>query len=87
MRLLVTGHLGYIGTRLTPLLRAEGHTVLGVDSDLYRRCTFGPEEAIADVRPSRPTSGTSPVPTSTGSTPFCTWPPCPTTPSATSSPT
>ena len=49
MRLLVTGHLGYIGTRLTPLLRAEGHTVLGVDSDLYRRCTFGPEEAIADV--------------------------------------
>ena len=23
--------------------------MLGVDSDLYRRCTFGPEEAIADV--------------------------------------
>jgi nucleoside-diphosphate-sugar epimerase len=49
MRLLVTGHLGYIGTRLTPLLLAEGHTLLGVDADLYRRCTFGPEEAIADV--------------------------------------
>jgi nucleoside-diphosphate-sugar epimerase len=49
MRLLVTGHLGYIGTRLTLLLLAEGHTVLGVDSDLYRLCTFGTEEAIADV--------------------------------------
>src|SRR5512132_387383 len=49
MRLLVTGHLGYIGTRLTPLLLTEGHTVLGVDSDLYRRCTFGSEETSADV--------------------------------------
>ena len=49
MRLLVTGHLGYIGTRLTPMLLDAGHTVLGVDSDLYRRCTFGPEDAIADV--------------------------------------
>ena len=27
MRLLVTGHLGYIGTRLTPLLLAEGSSV------------------------------------------------------------
>ena len=48
MRLLVTGHLGYIGTRLVPMLLEAGHTVLGVDSDLYRRCTFGPED-IADV--------------------------------------
>ena len=49
MRLLVTGHLGYIGTRMVPMLLDAGHTVLGVDSDLYRRCTFGPEGAIADV--------------------------------------
>ena len=49
MRLLVTGHLGYIGTRLVPMLLDAGHTVVGVDSDLYRRCTFGPEDAIADV--------------------------------------
>ena len=40
MRILVTGHLGYIGTVLTPMLLAEGHEVVGLDSDLYRRCTF-----------------------------------------------
>lgn len=41
MRVLVTGHKGYIGTVLTPLLRSRGHRVVGMDSDLYRRCTFG----------------------------------------------
>lgn len=41
MRILVTGHNGYIGTVLTPLLIAEGHTVVGLDTDLYERCTFG----------------------------------------------
>lgn len=41
MRILVTGHNGYIGTVLTPLLIAEGHTVVGLDNDLYERCTFG----------------------------------------------
>lgn len=47
MRVLVTGHLGYIGTVLTPMLIAEGHDVTGLDSDLYRRSTFGePPEAI-----------------------------------------
>jgi nucleoside-diphosphate-sugar epimerase len=32
--------LGYIGTALTPMLLAGGHEVVGLDSDLYRRCTF-----------------------------------------------
>jgi nucleoside-diphosphate-sugar epimerase len=41
MRILVTGHKGYIGTVLTPMLQEHGHQVLGVDSDLYARCTFG----------------------------------------------
>jgi len=41
MRVLVTGHLGYIGSVLTPMLLAEGFEVVGLDSDLYRRCTFG----------------------------------------------
>jgi nucleoside-diphosphate-sugar epimerase len=49
MRVLVTGHLGYIGTRLVPMLLAGGHTVVGVDSDLYRRCTFGSPSAIVSV--------------------------------------
>jgi nucleoside-diphosphate-sugar epimerase len=41
MRVLVTGHLGYIGTVLVPKLMAEGHEVIGLDSDLFERCTFG----------------------------------------------
>jgi nucleoside-diphosphate-sugar epimerase len=41
MRILVTGHNGYIGTVLTPMLLRFGHEVVGLDSDLYRRCTFG----------------------------------------------
>lgn len=41
MRVLVTGHNGYIGTVLTPMLVAEGYDVVGLDSDLYQRCTFG----------------------------------------------
>jgi nucleoside-diphosphate-sugar epimerase len=40
MRVLVTGNLGYIGTVLTPMLLAEGHEVVGMDSDLYDGCTF-----------------------------------------------
>jgi nucleoside-diphosphate-sugar epimerase len=50
MRVLVTGHLGYIGTVLTPALLARGHEVVGMDSDLYERSTFGPADAIAPVR-------------------------------------
>lgn len=41
MRVLVTGSQGYIGTVLCPLLVREGHDVVGMDSDLYRRCTYG----------------------------------------------
>jgi nucleoside-diphosphate-sugar epimerase len=41
MRVLVTGHLGYIGTAMIPMLLAEGFDVVGLDSDLYRNCTFG----------------------------------------------
>jgi nucleoside-diphosphate-sugar epimerase len=40
MRVLVTGHLGYIGTLLTRMLVEEGYDVCGIDSDLFRRCTF-----------------------------------------------
>ena len=47
MRVLVTGHLGYIGTIMTPLLLKQGHEVVGLDSDLYSRCTFG--AGIANV--------------------------------------
>lgn len=49
MRVLVSGHLGYIGTVLTPMLRQAGHDVVGLDSDLYSRCTFAEGGVIADV--------------------------------------
>jgi nucleoside-diphosphate-sugar epimerase len=49
MRVLVTGNLGYIGTVLTPMLVQAGHEVVGLDSDLYARCTFSHGGAICDV--------------------------------------
>ena len=40
MKVLLTGHLGYIGTVLAPQLLARGHEVFGLDSDLFAACTF-----------------------------------------------
>jgi len=40
MRVLVTGSRGYIGTKLVKLLLDAGHAVEGLDSDLFRACTF-----------------------------------------------
>lgn len=41
MRVFLTGHEGYIGTVLAPLLTAAGHSVVGCDSGLFEGCTFG----------------------------------------------
>jgi len=49
MRVMVTGHLGYIGTVLTPMLLGAGHEVVGYDSDLYARCTFSKGGDICQV--------------------------------------
>lgn len=49
MRVLVTGHDGYIGTVLVPLFRRAGHEVIGVDSNLFGPCTFTPELDRPDV--------------------------------------
>ena len=40
MRVLLTGHKGYIGCVLAPMLVRAGHDLTGLDSDLYCRCTF-----------------------------------------------
>jgi nucleoside-diphosphate-sugar epimerase len=55
MRTLVTGHNGYIGSVLVPLLQEAGHEVVGLDTDLFAPCTFGPpneeiESLKVDVR-------------------------------------
>ena len=49
MLVLVTGHLGYIGTVLTPMLANAGHKVVGLDSDLYSRCTYAAGGGIREV--------------------------------------
>ena len=41
MRILLTGHKGYIGTVMVPMLLAQGHEVVGLDSDFFERSTFG----------------------------------------------
>jgi nucleoside-diphosphate-sugar epimerase len=41
MKILVTGHKGYIGTVMVPMLMNEGFDVVGLDTDLYRFCTYG----------------------------------------------
>lgn len=41
MRVLLTGHKGYIGAVAIPILLEAGHQVVGFDTDLYRSCNFG----------------------------------------------
>ena len=43
MRVLVTGHEGYIGSVLAPYFADAGHEVVGLDAGLYRGCDFGAE--------------------------------------------
>lgn len=40
MRVLLTGHRGYIGSVLTTMLLDHGHDVVGLDTDWFERCTF-----------------------------------------------
>ena len=49
MKVLVTGHRGYIGAVLVPMLLARDHEVIGLDSNLYEGCTFAAGGRIANV--------------------------------------
>ena len=40
MKVLVTGHRGYIGVEMVPELIAAGHEVVGLDTGLYDACDF-----------------------------------------------
>ena len=57
MRILVTGHRGYIGVVLTPMLEAAGYDVVGLDSDIFERCAYDegglmptPPSIVKDIR-------------------------------------
>jgi nucleoside-diphosphate-sugar epimerase len=42
MRVLLTGHKGYLGTVMAPVLAEAGHEVVGLDSGLFAECLLGP---------------------------------------------
>jgi nucleoside-diphosphate-sugar epimerase len=51
MKILLTGHHGYIGSVAAPLLKASGHELVGLDSDLFAGCDFGePAEEIPAIQ-------------------------------------
>ncbi len=43
VKVLLTGHQGYLGTVMAPVLREAGHEVFGLDSGLFAECVLGPE--------------------------------------------
>lgn len=45
MRVLLTGHQGYLGTVMAPILAAAGHEVTGLDSGLFAECVLGSLDA------------------------------------------
>ena len=49
MKVLVTGHDGYIGTILVPMLQGRGHHVVGLDNMLFHECVFGAAESKPDT--------------------------------------
>lgn len=49
MKVLVTGHRGYIGSVMVPFLMKAGHEVHGYDAELYRSCSYAPGGNISDI--------------------------------------
>jgi nucleoside-diphosphate-sugar epimerase len=50
VRVLITGHDGYIGGILAPHVREAGHDVIGLDSYLYEGCGFDGAEVVPGRR-------------------------------------
>jgi nucleoside-diphosphate-sugar epimerase len=59
MKVLITGHRGYVGVEMVPELRAAGHDLVGLDTGLFDECDFSapPDEVpnlnvdLRDVTP------------------------------------
>jgi nucleoside-diphosphate-sugar epimerase len=49
MRVLITGHNGYIGSVLAPMVRAAGHDIVGLDTFLFEGGTFGKDGSQIDA--------------------------------------
>ena len=49
MRVLVTGHKGYIGSVLVPVLLAKGYEVVGLDIDLFGPATAGALTSVPEI--------------------------------------
>lgn len=45
LRVLLTGHQGYLGTVMAPVLADAGHEVVGLDAGLFADCVLGPPPA------------------------------------------
>jgi len=43
LRVLMTGHNGYIGSVMGPIIRSAGNEVIGLDTGYFRSCTLVPE--------------------------------------------
>ena len=48
MNILVTGHLGYIGSVLTQVLHRYGYTVIGLDTGYFADCYISEEMQFPD---------------------------------------
>lgn len=60
MRVLLTGHQGYLGSVMAPVLQQAGHEVTGLDSGLFADCVLGqtpddPPGHTVDLRDVKPT--------------------------------
>src|SRR5436853_1718787 len=51
MRVLVTGHTGFIGAVMVPMLQRAGHDVVGMDTGFYDECAFlGSVAKVPEIR-------------------------------------
>jgi nucleoside-diphosphate-sugar epimerase len=51
MKILLTGHKGYIGSVAGEMLASSGHQVVGLDTDLFAGCDFGQSApSIPEIR-------------------------------------